>query len=77
MLITTGCMGPCSHGAVVGVGHRVPTKPGDPLVVLGVQLLGGMERPIRAEALTAWFEEGGPGCVPLPMPVLTEASLGN
>lgn len=76
VLITTGCMGPCHEGAVVGVGHRPPTGPGKPLVVHGVMLLGGMECASRAEALTTWFEQGGPARAPLPTPVLTEASLG-
>lgn len=76
LLITTGCMGPCHEGAVVGVGHRRPSAPGQRLVVRGMMLLGGMQQAARAEALATWFQLGGPHKVPMPAPVLTEASLG-
>jgi len=76
LLITTGCMGPCHEGAVVGVGHRCPNPPGAPLVVRSMMLLGGMERTSRVAALASWLEQGGPARVPMPTPILAEASLG-
>ena len=76
LLITTGCMGPCHHGAVVGVGHRSPNAKGAPLVVRGMILLGGMQQDERAHALAMWFEQCGPMRAPMPTPILTEASLG-
>lgn len=76
LLITTGCMGPCHEGAVVGVGHRTSNTTGRRLVVRGMMLLGGMQQAVRAQALATWFAQGGPTSVPMPAPVLTEASLG-
>lgn len=76
LLITTGCMGPCHEGAVVGVGHRCPNPAGTPLVVRGTMLLGGMERASRMAALAGWFEQGGLARAQVPAPILTEASLG-
>ncbi|MBA3524882.1 MAG: hypothetical protein H0T85_10095 [Geodermatophilaceae bacterium] len=77
VLITTGCMGPCSQGAVVGVGHRVARRIGERLVAKDMMLLGGIEQAPRLEALTTWFADGGPARTPLPAPLLTEALLRN
>ena len=76
LLITTGCMGPCHQGAVVGIGHRAPKAAGAPLVVRGMILFGGMQHDERAHALDIWFQQGGPLQAPMPTPILTEASLG-
>ncbi|WP_409330200.1 hypothetical protein [Trujillonella humicola] len=55
VLVTAGCLGRCSLGALAGVAHRAPDGATSPAL-----WLGGIEAPERAAALSRWVAGVGP-----------------
>ena len=56
VLVTSGCLGRCSLGALAGVAHRDGGGAG----VSPALWLSGVEAPERSAALCRWISDGGP-----------------
>ncbi|MGY1814569.1 hypothetical protein [Blastococcus sp. SYSU D00820] len=60
VLVTAGCLGRCSLGALAGIAHR----DGATGLVSPTLWLAGMQEPDRAVGLARWLATGGPPADP-------------